>query len=910
MKNRLNYKKHRFRYLALAFFIPFLGMILAMTVKSFKCSTYSHFSMLYGDMYHQYYPFFTVFRRTLRNSKSLFYTWDIGMGMDYLGIISYYLASPLNLLGALVPDQWVLHFFCMLAPVKLGFAGMFYAVMLKNLYERNDLSISVFGSFYALCAWALGYHWNVMWLDTFAVLPLVVLGAVRLLQDRKFILYTVALFFAIFTNYYIGLFVCIFIFLLFLCFQVCCWGGMHKFWSSLLRMAFYSALAIGMTAMLELPAISSLGGSQSFVNTYAADLAANSPTDGSISGILHGMKLITGNLGGGLEPTFIEGLPNLYCGVGTVFLAVLYMTSEKIPFKEKICGLCLLTFFCLSFLIPPLNYIWHGLHFPNMIPNRFSFLYSFVLLWMAYKAWLLRETFGFGKVILSAILTIALLSCSDKIFSPFTLDMGSLILDIPMFYLYNSLFLFGYVLVVLWPKIPKNPASGQKREPGFFKTVKKKSIETVFLTICIVELLAALSIFAYYFNGNSIQDYPYGGQDSVSVLQHMKDLEPPDTFFRSEVTYPQTLNDGSLNDYHGISAFTSAANVNVTNYIAALGYEAKDGMNRYIFKEGSPVSNLFLGIKYMIERQGENQRNPMFEEVYHSGNVHLLKNNAYLPLGFLTETGLLDLDFSKEGSRFQFQNELLSAASGLKHPVWHILPDAYRNIQAENVTAAGGAQHGEIVYGNAGEYATITYRFTADQSGFLCFHMAPSKKHLIEVRMNGELQYKDEIRLPQIQVIGNAEPGDQAEIIVSIEQDDTGILNAEAAILDENAFLESYEILKKSTLGITCFRPTYLEGSISCSRDGLLYTSIPQNGCWHVTVDNQEAESSLTGNCMLAVPLTAGTHTVSFRYINSAFYTGLAVSFACLILFLIMICHSVKNQALCRTFEIGRKSSF
>ena len=50
---------------------------------------------------------------------------DTGMGMDYLGLISYYLASPLNFLSILVPEKWLLEFFSLLMPVKLGLAGLF-----------------------------------------------------------------------------------------------------------------------------------------------------------------------------------------------------------------------------------------------------------------------------------------------------------------------------------------------------------------------------------------------------------------------------------------------------------------------------------------------------------------------------------------------------------------------------------------------------------------------------------------------------------------------------------------------------------------------------------------------------------------------------------------------------------------
>ena len=167
-------KKFRWNYTALAFAIPCVGMLFVMLISKYE--PFGKYSMLYSDMYHQYYPFFVAFRRAIRSGSGLLYTWSVGMGMDYLGLISYYLASPLNLLSVLVPEVWLLEFFSLLIPVKLGFAGMFFAIFLKKLFGKNDASIAVFGGFYGLCAWALGYQWNVMWLGVPAegekVLPL------------------------------------------------------------------------------------------------------------------------------------------------------------------------------------------------------------------------------------------------------------------------------------------------------------------------------------------------------------------------------------------------------------------------------------------------------------------------------------------------------------------------------------------------------------------------------------------------------------------------------------------------------------------------------------------------------------------------------------------------------------------
>ena len=120
-------------YLMWAFLIPFLGMLAIMIIARSEPFG-DNYSMLFSDMYHQYYPFFYAFRKALRSGDSLLYSWNVGMGMDYLGLASYYLASPLNLLSVLVPDNLVLEYFSLLVPIKLGLASLFFAIFLKNLF--------------------------------------------------------------------------------------------------------------------------------------------------------------------------------------------------------------------------------------------------------------------------------------------------------------------------------------------------------------------------------------------------------------------------------------------------------------------------------------------------------------------------------------------------------------------------------------------------------------------------------------------------------------------------------------------------------------------------------------------------------------------------------------------------------
>ena len=52
--------------------------------------------MLHIDMYHQYCPFFTELMEKLKTGGSPFYSWNIGLGADFVSLYAYYLASPLN----------------------------------------------------------------------------------------------------------------------------------------------------------------------------------------------------------------------------------------------------------------------------------------------------------------------------------------------------------------------------------------------------------------------------------------------------------------------------------------------------------------------------------------------------------------------------------------------------------------------------------------------------------------------------------------------------------------------------------------------------------------------------------------------------------------------------------------------
>ena len=889
--NLSNKSKSRVNPLLAAFLIPSIGMLMIMLISGYE--PFGQYSMLYSDMYHQYYPFFVEFRRALLRGESLLYSWNVGLGMDYLGLVSYYLASPLNLLSVLVPEKWLLEFFSLLMPVKLGLAGLFFAIFLKRLFGKDDLSISVFGAFYGLCAWALGFQWNIMWLDTFALLPLVVLGEISLLRDKKFVLYTLTLFMAVFANYYIGFFVCIFVFLLFFVYQICRWQGWKRFFCDLFRIGIFSILAIGLTAILELPAFAALQTTQSSVNKFPDSFRLNIAPSHDLQGLLDAMRQVAGNMGGALKPNFKEGLPNLYCGVGSIFLAFLFLMAKDVKKRDKVCVVTLLVFFNISFIIRQLDYIWHGFHFTNMIPYRFSFLYSFVLLYMAYVGWLHRRRFAPWQMVLAGILTAALLCCSNDLTELKEVEFLSFKLELPVYILYNFSFLLLYALTFAYGavrrKLPEDATRRELRQAWEDRNHRWENARLIALFVAGTELIAALTSFGLYFPGTSVKNYPKGLEASASMIRYMHEREADTLFYRAETTHSQTLNDGALNGYNGISAFASSANVKTTEFMKALGYGAKNTYNRYCFEESSPVANLFLNLKYMIERDGKEKASTWFTDVHHYKNVHLLKNNAYLPLGFLAEPELAEVDFLLSKGTFDFQNELFAAATGISVPVWNRMEGERSSIIGSGVTIDESNDSGFCDYSGATAGSSITYSYIAERDGFCCIHLNLPKRNDYHVILNGVELYKETISLPQMIAVGDVQTGDILDIRITCKDGEDSNMTVMAAQLDNELFQTGYELLADSPLELTAFENTFVEGIINCDRPGLLYTSIPQNGNWTVKVDGAPSEISLVGDCMIGVLLPEGGHTVSFTYRNAAFSLGWKVSLLCMTAFLVLV---------------------
>jgi hypothetical protein len=233
----------------------------------------------------------------------------------------------------------------------------------------------------------------------------------------------------------------------------------------------------------------------------------NIAKENTVKGLLDAMRQVAGNMAGGVVPTFKEGLPNVYTGVCTMVMAFMFLLNRKIKLRDKIFSVVLLIFFMLSFILRQLDYIWHGFHFTNMIPYRFSFLFSFVMLYMAYRAWMNRGSIRLWQIPAALILSGGVVACNNLVQDP-SLLKGSKAGESWLYLVFNVTVLLA-VGAALWYGIRKKkiPEDAHESVVSWIKSenaARRVLSSRILLAIMAVELGLSMVNFGVNFAGTNV----------------------------------------------------------------------------------------------------------------------------------------------------------------------------------------------------------------------------------------------------------------------------------------------------------------------------------------------------------------------------------------------------------------------
>lgn len=833
-----------------AFCLPVILMLLAFLVMGIYPAGENQIAVI--DMYHQYVPFLGELQSKLQSGGSLFYTWNGAGGSNFWNLLAYYGASPLNLILVLFPKKFLMEGVTLILLLKIGLAGSTMAVYLRAIvWEKDkrsaDISLVGFATLYALCSYVMAYYWCIMWMDAVALLPLCILGLHKILDGRSGVFYTVCLALVVFINYYMAIMVCIFILFYYpvLYFIKVQGESAGHFFKTTGRAVGYSLLGVLMSAVMLLPTWMSMQ------STYyiSADMPEKTELYNDLLDILNQMLP-------NAELTYREGLPNLYCGMFVVILLVFYWISRTIPLREKLLNGAFLVFLIFSLNINKLDFIWHGFHFPNQLPYRYTFMICFLLIAMAYQVfqrvdeirvnhlWILLAAGGGYYLLAQKILT-------------------EHIKDLDLFVYSGLAWLALYVAILLLYKkgrLPKNLLL----------------ILTVILLTCEMASNTCTSIDQV---GTTQRSNYYANEAGIAKL--VKKTEgTDDRFGRTEMNDNYILNCPAMYHYKGISQFSSSLNANATALMEHIGVEGAPDKNRFNYNQTDPVTNAMLNIRYLI---GKNLPidDSDFKQIAKSGNSRLYESIYPLSIGYMTADTIRTWNYEQENP-FMVLDDYVRAVTQNKYT------SVFTEIEPVDVSAANielsstGDGMWDSTLKNETKKSKTILTYQAQQTGKQYLFIEADDADAITVSQEKK-DDKIEIRndCGSIVNLGEMDSGTEFTVTIEYKEGKGGSVVSHVCTMDEAVWQDAYKMLSASMLDVTDYGDSCLKGTINVQEDGVFVTSVPYEAGWKLKVDGHTREiNELIGGAWISTSLSAGEHQIELSFRPPGLIAGLLITLA------------------------------
>lgn len=808
----------------LSFFLPVTIMLVIFAMRGIY--PFGDRSFLFSDMYHQYMPFFSEFIDKIKAGEGLSYSYHVGIGSNFLALYVYYLASPLHWLAFLLPKAYLMEFMSYLAVVKIGLAGLSAFYYLQKHFQVKDVGALCFSCFYALSGFMAAYNWNIMWLDCVVLLPLIVLGLEQLVKEGRCTLYCVTLALSIFTNYYISIMICIFLVLYFLVLLL----AEKRSFRIVGNFAMYSLLAGGLAAVLLIPEVCAI------LETDFGDMAFPTKLESyfSVLDILarHCMCVTT--------QRGLEHWPNIYCGVAVFFLLPMYTLNHKIAIRRRFGMLALAGFMLLSFGTNVLDFIWHGMNYPDSLPARQSFIYIFLVIVMCYEAYRhLNETEP--KQILYGYIgaVIFLLFCEKFV------DSEDFPVGVEMLCL---LFVTIYAILLY-----------------LYRTKEGKRWRFVLGWLALLAVLAESSINTVNTTVGTTSRSAYLGQQEDYKALYELTREREDGFYRVEKFTRKTKNDGTLAGYPTASVFSSTLNSYVMDMYKRLGMRHSKVF--YGYDGATALTAALLNVNYMFG-ESDKYENSLYTLLEQSGDIYLYESEATLPFGYVAPVGY-DLPEGYKNSALRLQNEMINSL-GIEG---NLFIKVNRSDSGDDIVVT--ARKAGIYY------AIITNSGT---------------KKVAAIGGKFEEEKYNDLKIGSILYLGYLEEGDTVTLTNDNEEDETPNIGADIYRMDEKVLAEALEKLSGQHLTQVEYDSTHITGKLTLTEAGRLILSVPYEEGWTVLLNGEETEPALFGGALMAFDLEPGEYTLSMSYVPEGKWAGIVVSTISIVVFTALLLYQRKKR--------------
>lgn len=877
------------------------AIIMIFTYCAWKFFPVGENIILRMDLYHQYAPLFAELYERIFGGHSLLYSFTSGLGSGFLGNYFNYLSSPTLLFVLIFGHKNVPEAVAAMVLVKAAVSSYTFTYFLSKVTKKSNIATASFGLLYSFCGYFIAYYWNVMWLDAMAVFPLVILGIYYIVEEKKSLPYILSLAYVMVTNYYMAYMTCILSVIFFLYFYF----SRHSLGESvnnniIIKKKYKHSLVAGIFNSSFITKGASFAASSILAAMIACFallpvwfiLRTSSATHSTFPDTFESYFTIFdyfANHLAGVEPTIRSSgdtvYPNVYCGILTLILVPLFMFSKKFKPREKIAATAVLGVFFLSFNINMLNFIWHGFHFPNDLPYRFSFAYSFFLLYIAYRVFTELRSIKPKEILISASAVAAFAVIVEKVQSA----------NVDLKVVWTSIsFAIIYAVILLLFKSPK---------------YVKSSISILLMTAVCAEIL--ISDTPNYKVTQTKSSYTSSYDDTEAAIELVRQQESDDSFYRMELATLLTRMDNCWFFYPGVSTFTSMAYEDVAHLQDYLGLFG-NRINSYTYNCQTGLYNSMTSIKYIVDNSSyvptDNYTprldgNFLYSKVGSVNNMSVYRNKYWLPVAFSVNSGTDTAWLYEDANPFAVQNDFFYNASGVSDILNPISGRLSSSKNMEEVTQSD-VDSGEFnVYKqNTGEKTNeLSFVYHVDKTQDVYTYFGCNDVSSVLVTTDGFSYNQSLDNKPYVLDIGKVEAGSDVYITYSLKDESiSGSVTQYVYGLDEDKFVKAYdEIVDGGILNVTENKESRLKGTVDLKSGKMLYTSIPYDTAWSVYVDGAKVPDEdivKIGNALMGIKMDPGSHTVEMKYMPNGLLLGLCITAAGVAILIIVLLLKKKKK--------------
>ena len=780
-----------------------LPMTIMLVVWFFMGSyPFGNKSLMAVDFGQQYISFFGLLKNAVLtgNLSSLTYSFTKSLGGDMIGILAYYLMSPFNIFYILIPFKHYGLAVFLTIWLRYGAIGLSLAHLLIRRYkgaESKRWMIPLFATAYALSGMLVSYQMNVIFYDAMIMLPLVIVYLEQLLDGEAPYPYAFVLGLTVLLQFYMGYMISIFV-ILYACYYVsprlAIEGGwkqkLKHYFQPLWKFLIYSILGVAMTSIILIPVFFNLLESKGQVAnamTFSFAFQIN-PLD-----ILS--KLSIGGFDNASGWSAGPNLPNIYIGALGFIGFIMFFTSKKMLKERKIAAGVVTLIFFTSFVNEFVSKIWHMGQNPAGFFFRFSWIFSFFMLILAYQV--LKEKIEIsrqGKLLSVAVLALSAIYLYTKDFTYLPKTQPEVL----------TKFISNHFVIFIVLLITGIVAGSYLYWDRSFKTTREKKMilltatgiiivlvgllqtgylfSRVILTLIIylavlallrprisrlsVLLLSALTIFELGYNAYLSQvTLGYADVDkfvdaTVSVKRVTDSVQEnaDQPFYRIARTFSYSRTTPSLIGYPGLSTFSSSLERTTMDQFAYMGDQGINAATEY--ENGTPLTDALYGIRYYMDikdiDQKEKDAHPermyfsrfasrfdmhryFTEKVYEDERYVVYENPNSFPLAFGTNALVKNINFGVNNA-VKNQDIILNSMEGAQKDqenyVEYFKPLAYGDVETENLVVEDvNKEKGTAIYKreDSTKEAIVRYHITP-QTDLTYYFFVPAS-------LNSEKEY-------------------------------------------------------------------------------------------------------------------------------------------------------------------------